>query len=230
MTGHPTTYRLTALALLAGGLWLTLAGSHRSDLVDAAAGAKTFAVTASLTPTSVLRNERTVLTGTVKPVRTTKKILVQRATATGWATVAKRKVKGDGSYRYAFRPQEAGEWTYRARMPKVGRVREGNSPPQQLTVAEAALVVFRIPAGTASSDWNSADTKVLGDVGDTLRIVNDDAVAHRPHTDGAPFPHPADDIVPGSSADYELQQPFSGWLYCHVHGQQSQFWVDVLEQ
>jgi hypothetical protein len=48
---------------------------------------------------------------------------------------------------------------------------------------------------------------VAAHVGDVLRIVNDDTVPHRLHTDGAPFPHRTADIPPSQSADYVLQAP-----------------------
>lgn len=229
MPGNRPTSLLAAASLLAGGLWLALSGSHQTALVDASAQAKAFAVTAAFSDPDVLRNEQTVLSGTVKPVPSRKRLLVQRATDSGWTTVAHRKVKSDGTYRYAFKPQQSGTWTYRTRMPKVGTVRAGNSPDQVLAVATEALVVFHIPADTGAGSWNTQDTKVVANVGDTLRIVNDDSVGHEAHTNGTPFPHPANEIAPGSSADYALYDTFTGWLYCHTHGQGSQFWIDVLQ-
>ena len=50
---------------------------------------------------------------------------------------------------------------------------------------------------------------VVATVGDTLRIVNDDTVTHRLHTqNGRPFPHPANDIFPGDSADFVLETTY----------------------
>ena len=229
MSGSRPTSLLAAVALLAGGLWLALSGSHHAALVDASARAKAFTVTAAFKDSNVLRDERTVLTGTVTPVRTSTRVLIQRLVGDKWKTLARRTMNDDGGYRFAFKTSTAGTYTYRARMPKVGRVKAGHSPGQVLTVAPEALVVFHIPADTGADPWNTSGTEVVAHVGDTLRIVNDDSAAHRPHTDGAPFPHPSTDIAPGDSADYQLSQPFTGSLYCHIHGPSSTFWIDVTE-
>src|SRR5689334_18993767 len=45
-----------------------------------------------------------------------------------------------------------------------------------------AQIEFHISAGTGAGPWNTADHSVVGIVGQTLRIFNDDAVAHRLHT------------------------------------------------
>jgi hypothetical protein len=99
------------------------------------------------------------------------------------------------------------------------------------TGGQPALVVFHIPAGTGGSPWNTLATIVVAAVGDTLRIVNDDSVAHMPHASGSPFPHPTTDIQPGQQADYVLQSPFdpgtSTPLYDHDHGPAAQFWIRV---
>lgn len=236
MSGSRPTSLLAAVALLAGGLWLALSGAHQvapgahqAALVEASARARTFAVTAGFKDSSVLRNERTVLSGTVAPVRTSTRVLIQRLVGDKWKTLARRTMNDDGGYRFAFKTNTAGTYTYRARMPKVGAVKAGNSPEQVLTVAQEALVVFHIPANTGAGSWNAQDTEVVAKVGDTLRIVNDDSEAHRPHTGGAPFPHPALDIPPGASTDYQLTGAFTGSLHCHIHGLDSKFWIDVTE-
>jgi len=95
--------------------------------------------------------------------------------------------------------------------------------------AQPGIVTFHIAAGTGSVSWNTAATTVVAAVGDTLRIVNDDTVPHRPHTTGSPFPHPTSDIAPGQSADYPLQTPYdtsSGPLSDHDHAG-AQFWIRV---
>jgi hypothetical protein len=97
------------------------------------------------------------------------------------------------------------------------------------TAAQPGIVTFHIPAGTGSGSWNTAATTVVAAVGDTLRVVNDDTVAHRPHTMGSPFPHPTLDIAPGQSADYLLQTTYdtsSGPLSDHDHAG-AQFWIRV---
>lgn len=235
MTGRPASI-LAAGALLAGGLGLALNGGSDPDTapMGSLARASSFTVTAKLRPAHVLRNERTVLSGTVKPVRASKEVLVQRQDGDGWTTVAERPLNADGKYRYGFASQESGKQVYRVRMRRVRAVAAGTSPEQVLTVSKHALVVFKIPAGTMSGDWNTSDERLVAEVGDTLRIVNDDSVHHRPHTEGAPFPNPDLAIAPGSSADYELVDPFSsdgedGPLYCAIHGPTSEFWIDVVE-
>jgi hypothetical protein len=95
----------------------------------------------------------------------------------------------------------------------------------------AGLVVFHIPAGTGTRAWNARGGAIMATVGDTLRIVNDDSVPHRLHTDGIPFPHPGADIPPGQAADYVLQAPFdpiaSQPLYDHDAGATALFWITV---
>jgi hypothetical protein len=189
--------------------------------------ATSFTVTAKFRDADVLRNERVVLSGTVKPVRTSKEVLVQRKDDDGWTTVARRPLKDNGRYRYAFKAKEPGEHVYRARMPRVGAVRKGVSPKRVLSVAEEKLVVFTIKAGTGAGDWNTEDTKVVADVGDTLRVVNKDSMTHGPQTEGDPFPDPTSNIPPLSKADYVLESAFDGTLHCAVHGPSSQFWITV---
>jgi predicted CopG family antitoxin len=94
------------------------------------------------------------------------------------------------------------------------------------------IVTFHIPAGTHAHPWNTAQDPVRAKVGDTLQIVNDDSVPHRPHTTGVPFPHPAADIQPGQSASYVLTAPFgdtaAASLYDHDQGTTAAFWLLVL--
>jgi negative regulator of replication initiation len=93
------------------------------------------------------------------------------------------------------------------------------------------MVEFHIPAGTGTNPWNTREQAVNASVGDTLRIVNDDSVSHRLHTNGAPFPHPAESITPGQSQDFVLQTPFDPGinqpLYDHDSGQTAAFWIVV---
>jgi hypothetical protein len=94
----------------------------------------------------------------------------------------------------------------------------------------AGVVEFHIPAGTGGNAWNEPDHPVLAAVGGTLRVVNDDSVPHRLHTDGSPFPHAADSIAPGGSADYLLQstfEPAGHPLYDHNFGPTASFWIKV---
>jgi hypothetical protein len=94
-----------------------------------------------------------------------------------------------------------------------------------------AVVEFQISPGTAGSPWNSRETAVAATVGDTLRIVNDDSVAHRPHTNGAPFAHPAVDIASLQTAEFLLEKPYdlaaAGPLSDHLFGPAAQFFINV---
>ena len=96
------------------------------------------------------------------------------------------------------------------------------------------LAIFHIPAGAGIGAWNTQETTVFAAVGDTLRIVNDDTVPHRLHTDGVPFPHPSNDILPGESEDFVLASPFhvgmNGTLYDHDSGPNAKFWLTVQAQ
>jgi len=95
----------------------------------------------------------------------------------------------------------------------------------------AGVIVFHISAGTGNQPWNMPENAIVATVGNILRIVNDDTVAHRLHTSGIPFPHPSTDILPGQSADFVLEAPFDPGagqpLYDHNAGAVAQFWITV---
>jgi hypothetical protein len=103
---------------------------------------------------------------------------------------------------------------------------EGESHADPLDV-----VVFHIPPDRGAQSWNTRDRIVVATVGSTLRIVNDDSIPHRLHTNGVPFPHPSADILPGQAADFLLRMPFdpnaSGPLQDHDAGPSAQFWIVV---
>jgi hypothetical protein len=110
----------------------------------------------------------------------------------------------------------------------------GATPPPGSTTppgSSPTTVVFHIPSGTGQGAWNDGSSRVIAKVGDTLRIVNDDSVAHRLHTAGRPFPHPDAPIFPGASADFVLKTPFDpgadGPLTDHEQGQQALFFLEV---
>jgi hypothetical protein len=94
-----------------------------------------------------------------------------------------------------------------------------------------ATVIFHIHAGTGNGPWNDGSSRVIAKVGDTLRIINDDSISHRLHTNGQPFPHPANDIPAGGSADFLLQTPYdptlTGPLYDHDQGPHALFFIEV---
>jgi hypothetical protein len=93
------------------------------------------------------------------------------------------------------------------------------------------VVEFHIAAGTSGGPWNIREEAVAAVVGDTLRILNDDAEAHRLHTTGIPFGHPPRDILPGESEDFFLESPLdpatNGPLRDHDFGPGAQFWIEV---
>lgn len=67
------------------------------------------------------------------------------------------------------------------------------------------VVVFRIQEGTGAGPWNSEDNPIQVEMGNVLRIVNEDTVTHRLHTNGAPCPH-GDPIPPGEMEDCEIER------------------------
>lgn len=95
------------------------------------------------------------------------------------------------------------------------------------------VIEFRIRAGTNMGPWNTREQMVVGIVGQTLRIFNDDSVPHRPHTGGAPFAHASANIEPGQSADFALTTPFDpdaqSQVYDHLYSPSAQFWIKVTQ-
>ena len=93
-------------------------------------------------------------------------------------------------------------------------------------------IEFHIAAGTGGAPWNTADHPVVGLIGQTLRIFNDDAVGHRLHADGIPFAHGGGDIPPGGFSDVVLKGPYDPNaqtpVYDHDFGQAARFWIKVL--
>jgi hypothetical protein len=107
----------------------------------------------------------------------------------------------------------------------------GTQPSPAPPPPSPATVIFHIPGGTGRGPWNDGSGRVVAKVGDILRIINDDSVAHRLHTSGRPFPHPEADIFPGGTADFVLQTPFDpstdGPLSDHDQGPQALFFLEV---
>ena len=96
---------------------------------------------------------------------------------------------------------------------------------------EGNTVEFRIAAGTQGSAWNTKEQMVRVAIGDTLRVFNDDSIAHQLHTNGAPCGH-GDRINPGQSWDCRISRTFdpmtSGPLYDHGFGPSAEFWVTTV--
>lgn len=67
--------------------------------------------------------------------------------------------------------------------------------------ADPNLVEFRIRAGTGNGAWNTAAAAVLVFPGQTLRIFNDDTIAHRLRTPGTPCLQQPTNMAPNQSYD-----------------------------
>ncbi|MGI9612821.1 MAG: hypothetical protein ACR2QO_07940 [Acidimicrobiales bacterium] len=96
-------------------------------------------------------------------------------------------------------------------------------------VAVPEIVEFRIAPGTGSGPWNTFENAVRIRLGQTLRVHNDDSVAHTIHANGAPFPH-GSRIAPGSFRDHLVVRPSepsagSPRLYEHTAGRSAAFYV-----
>jgi SeqA protein N-terminal domain len=103
-------------------------------------------------------------------------------------------------------------------------------PPSPAPAPAPATVEFHLRR-SGGSIWNDGSSMVMAKVGDTLRIVNDDTKAHRLHTTGRPFPHPASDILPGETADFVLRTTYNpsaeGPIPDHLEGTQAVLWIRV---
>lgn len=101
------------------------------------------------------------------------------------------------------------------------------------TKAEPTVVEFRILAGTGTGAWNKQEEMVMLEMGDTLRIFNDDTIHHRLHTNGKPCGH-GDEILPGASSDCVVTRLYDpgtdGVLYDHYVGPSAQFWIKAVPQ
>ena len=100
------------------------------------------------------------------------------------------------------------------------------------TASLADVVEFRIKDGTGRDAWNTPATIVTIKVGDTLRIINDDSIAHQLHTNGTPCGH-GSRINPGASADCVARRPHDstvdGPLYDHLNGPTAEFWLNAVQ-
>ena len=89
------------------------------------------------------------------------------------------------------------------------------------------IVEFHIANGTQKGPWNTAETTVQVKVGQTLRIINDDTIAHLLHTPGKPCPH-GSSFGPGKYYDCVIENtasPENDILYDHQFGSTSRFYV-----
>lgn len=100
----------------------------------------------------------------------------------------------------------------------------------------ADRVVFRIPANTGTSPWNSSAAPVLTFVGQTLRICNNDSRGHRLHTNGNPCPHQPNTMASGAFYDCAITNTngvnattgIVGGTYDHDIGTNAAFYIRVL--
>ncbi len=96
-----------------------------------------------------------------------------------------------------------------------------SDPNDACGASTASRVVFRIPANTGTSPWNSSAAPVLTFVGQTLRICNNDARGHQLHTNGNPCPHQPNTMATGAFYDCAIANrnnldgatgTFNGWF------------------
>ena len=111
----------------------------------------------------------------------------------------------------------------------------GNPPSSQPSLDPAAagdpnVVVFRIAPGTGQGEWNQAGEVLTLQVGQTLRLVNDDTIVHRLHTGGAPCPH-GTNFGPGETYDCVITRTLDPTrqanLYDHNAGQSATFYIEA---
>jgi hypothetical protein len=94
------------------------------------------------------------------------------------------------------------------------------------------IVEFHIPAGTNNQAYNTLDTALVVNVGQTLRVYNDDSVAHRVHTNGIPCAH-GDTMAPGGFWDCNIESVHSAKakdIYDHNFGPNAQFYIEAISQ
>lgn len=93
--------------------------------------------------------------------------------------------------------------------------KSGGSTTTNNSTSDQKIVEFRIKSGTGNGAWNTADTQLNLKVGQVLKLINDDAVRHRFHTNNSPCPH-GNDIQPGKSEDCVISREYTGApLYDH---------------
>lgn len=93
------------------------------------------------------------------------------------------------------------------------------------------IVEFHIAKGTGQGPWNTRATLVTVKVGQVLRIVNDDDIAHTLHTFGRPCDHQGAESRPGEFYDCEITttaDPDVDLMYDHFFGASSRFYVKAI--
>lgn len=93
----------------------------------------------------------------------------------------------------------------------------------------AEVVEFHINRGTGLKPWNTRDTVVNVKVGQTLRIINDDTIVHRLHTNNdRPCLHQPESSRPGDFYDCVIINPADpdvDLMYDHNSGGTGRFFV-----
>ena len=101
-----------------------------------------------------------------------------------------------------------------------------NNPPAE----DPKIVMFNIAPGTGNNSWNTKETMLTVKIGQTLKIVNNDSVPHRLHTNGAPCAH-GPEFLPGQTFNCVISKVFdpgNNPLYDHSAGTTAQFWVKAV--
>lgn len=94
------------------------------------------------------------------------------------------------------------------------------------------VIEFRIPAGTGNGAWNTAATPVVAFVGQTLKVINNDTIVHRLHTNGNPCIHQPANSNPGQTYDCvvaTVHDPGAGDLYDHNVGTTATFFLRTID-
>ncbi len=100
----------------------------------------------------------------------------------------------------------------------------------ELVATTDAVVEFHILSGTGSAAWNKFNAPIVVSVGDTLRFVNDDSIAHYLHTDGSPCSHGSRMFGPGETYDCVISKKHNASdedLYDHNQGPDAQVYIQA---
>lgn len=94
------------------------------------------------------------------------------------------------------------------------------------------MVEFHIKPGTGSQPFNTPDDPVRVVVGQTLRVINDDATPHLIHTFGSPCPHGDKTMRTGDYWDCQIgsvHRASDEDIYDHNLGPDTQFYIEATE-
>lgn len=100
--------------------------------------------------------------------------------------------------------------------------------------ATPIVITFSIASGVGTGSWNTSASPVLAFVGQTLRITNNDTVAHQMHTSNdVPCPHQPAKSATGEFYDCLIANEhlniMAGDIYEHLVGSQSPFFIKTLD-